>query len=481
MRYAHFCDRIVLKLTDIKVLLNELVSLYQGKELPPASSYFHQCYNSRLDVEPSRLSSLVSYLDSAPQVLDLPIDYVRPEIQTYNHGRTLDFAIDPSALSSLVDRLGTTPFACLMTAFAVALHLNAASQEDFLIGIPFANRVRTEDANAIGFCKLLKFDIYMTRIDLPSVINMLPLRVQLGDVSTLDELHSAVQRDVLFLAGLQDVPFDSLVHALDFNRSASRDALQVILNFTDAPEGSLGGTSTFSRFPLNNGTAHTDLICFVELGKDGSLSGQLEYDSAIFVHDTMESFASAFVHIIDAWSVEPSQSIIGMELSTATSHIPSLGDDGIVGMSFGAYLAPHLRQSLESQAVYDDTTQTSYTYAELISLSGKVQDVLRPLWRSDGKVVLLLERNVDAIAAMIGIALSGLAFIPCDISQPLSRITEIINDSHPVCVIAHEQVLRKFGAPDTHFSTPVHIINNVLNEAIDRPCDIVPDGAGDAA
>ncbi|KAF4573170.1 Nonribosomal Peptide Synthase (NRPS) [Pleurotus pulmonarius] len=329
-----------------KVFLDELVALYQGKQLPPVSSYFHQCYNSRLDtgVDPNRLSSLVSYLDSAPQVLDLPIDYVRPEIQTYNHGRTLDFAVDPSPLSTLVDRLGTTPFACLMTAFAVALHLNAACQEDFLVGIPFANRVRTEDANAVGF-----------------FINMLPLRVQFGGVTTLDELHSAVQRDVSFLAGLQDVPFDSLVHALDFNRSASRDALQVVLNFTDAPEGVLDGTSTFSRFPLNNGTAHTDLICFVELGKDGSLSGQLEYDSAIFAHDTMESFASAFVRIIEAWSADPGQSINSMELSGSTSHIPSLDEKSIDEMSFGTYLAPNLTQYLESQAVYDDTTQTSYT------------------------------------------------------------------------------------------------------------------------
>ncbi|KAG9087678.1 hypothetical protein FRC06_002424, partial [Ceratobasidium sp. 370] len=398
-----------------RVFLDELVSLYQGKALSHGSSYFAHCYSLQAKPFPDRLSALLSYLDSVPQVLELPVDYVRPDSQTFSHGRNVHFTINQSSVSRLVSRLGASPYACLMTAFAVALHINAAGQEDFMIGVPFANRLMAGEANAIGF-----------------FINMLPLRVRLADTSTLDELHTKIRKDLLFLSGLQNVPLDALVDALGFSRLSSRDSLiQAVLNFTDAPEGRLDHRAQFTRYPLNNGAAHTDMVCFVELSKDGSLAGEIEYNSDIFAHESMASFASAFTYILDTWSAQPAQSINGIPFPGSASHIPLVRELRPEDHSFGAFLVSSAARYWTCQAVYDDTTGSAYTYQQVFSMAHRIQQQLQPLRRTDGVVVLLLERNIDAVAAEIAVSSAGLAFAPCDVSQPRLRTEEIIANCDP--------------------------------------------------
>lgn len=308
-----------------------------------------------------------------------------------------------------------------------------------------------------------------------SVINMLPLRVQFTDVEALDVLHSAIQADLAFLAGLQDVPLDSVISNLGISRLASRDSLmQASLNYTDAPEGQLTAQTKFSRFPVSNGTAHTDLICFVEVSKDGSMLGELEYDSAIFAHAAMESLAAAFNRVLVSWSTEPSQTINGLVLVESSAHVPAVRSLDSTDSSFGAFLASCAVGFYDRQAVYDDTTGTNYTYRELYSMAKRVQERLRQFKRLPGMILLLLERNVDIVAVEIGVSLAGLPWVPCDIFQPLSRIHAIIDDVNPVCIMAHRQVLERLDVSCADFAAPILFVNELFHDLESAsPSDIV--------
>ncbi|CAE6461460.1 unnamed protein product [Rhizoctonia solani] len=433
-----------------RIFLDELAALYQRKTLPVASDYFAHCNVSRQEADPDRLASLVSYLKSVPQRIELPIDFSRPDTQSYCRGGNVYFTLDHQAVSRLVTRLGTTPFACLMTIFATVLHLNAACQEDFMIGVPFANRLTTEEASAIGF-----------------FINMLPLRVQFFGLKMLDDLHDAIRNDLLFLSERQDVPFDLLIKSLGFNRLRSSDSLQAVLNFTDAPEGDLDESLKFSRFPLTNGAAHTDLVCFIERKRDGSLVGEIQYDSTIFLPDSMNSVASAFIHILNTWSTTPSQRIGDIVFPLSSSHIPLTISSETSDLSFGAFIMSSMESYLDRLAIYDDTTGTFYTYKQLSSWARCIQEQLRCFSRSHGMVLLLLERNMDAIAAEIGINLAGLGFIPCDIWRPISQIHDIIADSEPVCILAHKRVLDRLGFHNSH--VPVILVDEISMEIENVP------------
>ncbi|KAJ7105162.1 hypothetical protein C8R44DRAFT_987656 [Mycena epipterygia] len=448
------------------IFLHELSMLYQGKHIAPVVSFFDCCLNLQPRHDADQLSSLISYLDLVPQLLELPNDFVRPETQTWNHGRHIHFNVDNHAISALAHRLGSTPYSCLMTVFAVTLHLCAARQMDFMIGVPFTNRTNVEVANVIGF-----------------FMNVLPLRVKFTDVRGLDDLHAAIKKDLLFLSGLQHVPFDSVVSGVGATRFTSRDSLmQATLNYKDAPEGELDTHTGFAGFPVSNGAAHSDLICFIEVRKDGRMLGDLEYDSEIFAHDTMESLAVAFTRILAVWSTNPMQMIDGLKLVESSSHVPAVPIPDPADNSFGAFLTARAIGLSGRQAVYDDTTGTSYTYRELYSMAHRIQERVRLFKHAQGMVVLLLERNVDVVAVEIGISLAGLPWVPCDIFQPLARIQDIVDDASAVCVMAHRRVLERLCASVGDFSVPVLFVDELFDDLeCVGPEDIVADDPTDIA
>ncbi|KAJ6523993.1 hypothetical protein B0H19DRAFT_1276687 [Mycena capillaripes] len=451
--------------SSAKIFTDELSALYQGNSLFPAASYFD---SSDLPAKPdaNRLNSLVSYLVSAPQLLELPVDLVRPEIQVFSRSGSVTFEVDYGAVYHLANRLGSTPFSCLMTAFAVTLHLCAANQEDLTVGVPFANRPGSEAANAIGL-----------------FINILPLRVKFTGIQALDALHAVIQQDLLFLDGVQDVPFDAVASSLGIGRLASREPLmQAVLEYVDAPEGELDAEAGFSRFPLSDGTARTDLICSVEVSNDGTMRGKIEYHTGIFAYHTMESLAIAFNRILVAWGADPLQTIDGLALVQSSAHMPLVPAIDPADNSFGAFLVSRALEFSDRNAVYDDTTGTMYTYRELYSMAKGVQESLRACSRPHGMVLLLLERNVDVVAAEIGASLAGLPWVPCDIYQPLSRIQDIMQDVNPVCILAHQQVLQRLGISASDFSAPVLLVHDLFHnlESV-NPEDIVADDAADIA
>ncbi|KAJ7142683.1 hypothetical protein C8R44DRAFT_846569 [Mycena epipterygia] len=436
------------------IFLQELSALYQGKKIAPTISFFDCCVGLQPKHDADQLSSLVSYLKSVPDLLELPIDFVRPEVQTFNRGRHLHFDINYGTVFALAHRLGSTPHSCLMTVFALTLHLCAARQVDFTVGVPFTNRTRVEVANVIGF-----------------FMNVLPLRVKFTNVRSLDDLHATIHKDLLFLSELQHVPFDSVVSSLG-----------VALNYKDAPEGELNAQTRFSPFPVTNGAAHLDLTCFIEVAKDGVMRGEFEYDSGIFAHSTMESLAGAFNRILDTWSAEPAQTIDGLTFGESSAHIPSVPSPDLADNSFGAFLASRAIGFSDRQAVYDDTTGTSYTYRELYSMSNRVQERVRPFKRPQGMVMLLLERNADVVAAEIGVSLAGMAWVPCDIFQPLSRIQDIAEDARPVSILAHRNVLKRLGASKGDFSVPILFVDELFDDLTSvGPENIVADNASDVA
>ncbi|KAJ7128805.1 hypothetical protein C8R43DRAFT_1210298 [Mycena crocata] len=404
------------------------------------------------------LQSLASYLDSAP-LLELPIDFVRPPPHVLTRRDSVHFSVDQCTMNGLVNRLGSTSFSCLMTAFATTLHLCAARQDDFTVGATFnMNPPSSEAAHVVGIA-----------------INTLPLRVKFTDVQPLDALHAAIQQDLLFLAGVQHVPFDAVTSSLGEGRLLARDSLmQAVLRYfaSDVPQGQLHTQTEFSP-----------LFCVVEGGKNGVTRGKIDYDTGIFAHDSMVSLAVAFTDILAAWSANPLQTIDGLVLVRSSAHVPLMPAADPADNSFGAFLISCARGVWDREAVYDDTTGTTYTYCELFLRAKHVQEALRA-HNPDSMVLLLLERNVDVVAAEIGASLAGLPFVPCDIFQPLSRIQDIIQDVNPVCIIAHQQVLQQLGASTNDFSVPILCINDLFDnlpvETV-SPEDIVADDASDIA
>jgi hypothetical protein len=148
-------------------------------------------------------------------VLELPTDRPRPAMPSYR-GTRHTFAIDPdlaAQLRSCAQTHNVTLFMLLLGAFNVLLH-RYTGQGDIRVGVPIANRNRTEVEGLIGF-----------------FVNTQVLRTELTGQTRVSELLRAIKEHALGAQAHQDLPFERLVEALNVERSLSHTPLfQVMYN-----------------------------------------------------------------------------------------------------------------------------------------------------------------------------------------------------------------------------------------------------------
>ncbi len=86
------------------------------------------------------------------------------------------------------------------------------------------------------------------------------------------------------------------------------------------------------------------------------------------------------------------------------------------------------------------------SYAELDGLSDAIADELRAWGACAGRLVAIeLERGVEMVAAMLGVAKTGAAYLPLDPAYPAARTAETLADAWPVACVAAVRGARAGG------------------------------------
>ncbi|MEM6404357.1 MAG: condensation domain-containing protein, partial [Cyanobacteria bacterium P01_D01_bin.116] len=275
---------------SIGVLIQELSSLYQAfiegessplEQLPIQYGDFAVWQKQYLsgEVLSTQLDYWKQQLSGAPDLLQLPTDYPRPTVQTYQ-GRTQSFSINTdltTKLQGLSQESGTTLFMTLYAAFITLLH-RYSGESDILIGSPIANRNRSEIEGLIGF-----------------FVNTLVLRTSFEDNPSFKELLAQVRETTLKAYDHQDVPFETVVEALQPKRSLSHSPLfQVMFVLQNAPMGDveLPGVN-LSPMELENTIAKFDLTLSIT-ETDQGLVGEWEYNTDLFDSQTIERMVAHF-------------------------------------------------------------------------------------------------------------------------------------------------------------------------------------------
>jgi amino acid adenylation domain-containing protein len=112
--------------------------------------------------------------------------------------------------------------------------------------------------------------------------------------------------------------------------------------------------------------------------------------------------------------------------------------------------------------------ERSLTYAELDARAADVAAALVAAGLSRGdRVVLLLDRGVDTVAAVWGAWRAGLAYVPIDLSTPAERIGLILDDSGAGAVLT-EAALRD-RLPGTE--VPVLVLEDIAWGEVPAPAD----------
>jgi non-ribosomal peptide synthetase component F len=194
-------------------------------------------------------------------------------------GDTVAFELSSSVRESLVHigrQCGATSFMTFLAAFALLI-ARISGQRDFCIGSPFTQRIHIETQRMLGL-----------------FMNMVSFRVQVPLEDSFRDLLRQVRTTALEAYENSEVPFQTLVRALRFNRTSPRTPIfQVMFGFEQAAQSAFSGQQIDPR----PGIARYDLSLVLTESASGILFGYLEYRTDLFERADVESLVRQFVEL----------------------------------------------------------------------------------------------------------------------------------------------------------------------------------------
>lgn len=382
-----------------------------------------------------------------PPALDLPTDFPRPPIQTFN-GDTVEGRL-PAAVHERLDRYlkeqGVTLYIYLLAVLNALLH-RLTGQDDIVIGSPIANRDFEEVQSVLG--------MFATALPMRSRIAPdMSFRALLDQAATtsLEAYDNHVYPSVLAIqeinphADLSRSRLFSIMYGVQNNKNRFVSELR----FDDLALTEAKVEST----ELSN--ARFDLTLVVdEFGSDVVLA--LNYNTDLFTEGTARRMLGQFVSLVEQTLADPGRPLSAYRLLTEDEEqrlVVELNDTARAVDD-----AQCLHWLFERQVDRDPGRvalchdRGTVSYGELEQRANRWAAYLREHGvRPADRVALVLEPGPDMVAAMLAVLKCGAGYVPISPDQPMERQLEILHDAGARAVLTTMEL-----APDT-FDTDADI------------------------
>ncbi|MEV0848417.1 amino acid adenylation domain-containing protein [Streptomyces sp. NPDC049954] len=404
-------------------------------------------------------------LAGLPGLIDLPLDRPRPAT-TDPRGAVHTFAVPPevhSGLLRLARESGSSLFMVLQAAVATLLHRHGAG-EDIPLGSPVAGRTDEALEDMVGF-----------------FVNTLVLRTDLSGSPSFRELLRRVREFDLSAYAHQDVPFERLVESVNPVRARNHHPLfqtMLVLQNQETARPDLPGLTVEDRL-VHNGLSKFDLtFAFTEEQGEDGLDGGIEYATALFDRDTVQTLASRLLRLLEQVVADPGLPLARYELLTHGEHdrvtrwgagraLPA----GSGGSTLPALFADRAARTPHAVAVTDE--DTSVTYAELDRISSDLAGVLAGLdVGPETAVGVLLGRAPAVVSVSLGTVRAAGAYVPLDARWPRERLDQVAGAVHLRVLVVDEEALDTPWVSAAARRMPVVVVDRlgrVLRGAPERP------------
>ncbi len=316
----------------------------------------------------------------------------------------------------LAKDLKITPFVLFLGVHNLLLS-RYAMEEDIAVGTPISTRNSKELDRVMGF-----------------FLNSLVLRSTVQPDRSFREYIMDLNADWFRILGHKDVPLEVLVREVNPIRAYQDNPFfnSMFLYFEKPEEPSFGAnleltssedyTLDYSKFDITFG--------FEE--DQGVISSLIEYSTAKFTPETISAIQKHLVMILSQVVDTPEILIGSIPLLSPKEIQATLEESAGQKLPFADYQGIH-EVILEIAKRHPDNIAVQYgdeqmTYRELVLEAGKVAFHLQ-IEKHQGIVGLCMENSCDLIAGMLGILLSGHAYLPLDPGYPDERLQYMVRDA----------------------------------------------------
>ncbi|WP_434784580.1 amino acid adenylation domain-containing protein [Paenibacillus polymyxa] len=409
---------------SIDVLIEEFVRLYSGEQLEPLRiQYKDYAVWQQSDEQKAQLAKQEAYwLDmfrGELPVLELPTDYPRPAMQSYE-GRTLQLFMHSEkseGLKRLAAENGATLYMVLLAGYTILLH-KYTGQEDVVVGTPIAGRNHSDVQPLIGM-----------------FVNTLAIRSYPAAGKTFLDYLKEIKETTLGAFEHQNYPFEELVDKVNVARDLSRNPLfdtMFALQNTENLEIQLPGLH-LSTYASEEIVSKFDLSLDVTEIEEG-LEYLFEYATALYKTETVEKLAAHYLQLLESILRNPSATIAELGILTPAEKEQILGafnpaqPEAAPAAAFHRLFEEQAERTPEEAVVVYENDRL--TYAELNERANRLAATLRASGIGRESIVgILAERSVDLLVAVLAVWKAGGAYVPLDPDYPAERVRFMLEDS----------------------------------------------------
>lgn len=333
---------------------------------------------------------------------------------------------------------GSTLFMSLLAALGVTLS-RYTNKHDLCIGTTTSNRTAVELEPLIGF-----------------FVNILPLRLQIDEQTSVAELLKAVRSQVL--SGFEhNVPFEQILLETDAARRSENPLVPIVMRHQNFPQssltGALPGAVKFRPYPGPDerdeglrrllAREHVPARCELELSYSGGadeLLVEVVYASDLYDRQTVERLLAQHQRVLEGMFEDTQRRLLDL---------PLLRDPDVQKLletynrapvtpapawSFVQRFDALVERSPNAIACYDE--RGAWSYLELGRHADQVAHALTARGVSRGELVAVcLERSGKLLATLLGIWKAGAAYVPLDPAYPPAYLQQILEDARPTAVV----------------------------------------------
>jgi amino acid adenylation domain-containing protein len=398
-------------------------------------------------------------LQTAPRLIQLPTDFPRQQTDSYK-GASLSFDVDPSLrqkIEKFARAYDTTPFAVLLTVYALILHKYSRDVE-LNIGLPYSRRPLAETENMVGF-----------------FINTLVTRHKFEEDKSFTALLKKTSHLIRDAFANQAASFEEVVDCLNIERNMSVHPLfQVYFNLlpglfkhwktSQVELEILGANSGYPEFDLSLEMFETE----------SSYYSAMKYNSKIFTEDTVSGILQHFLKLLNDVIGNPTLKLSEMSLLTYKERTLMIESWNTTEKKYPLekrmidLFEENVAKYPDKRAgIYDDV---ALTYDMLNRKANQLaQRLIKLNVKPDQLIGVCLPRSLDMLIAVLAIMKSGAAYMPLDPAFPRHRLAYMVENSSCQCLITMNDLSALF--PEYHGET---ICVDVDKELLSTEIDIDP-------
>lgn len=468
---------IISDATSVAIFMDELKETYQAiKEKRtiniPSEAFTYADYAMweakwvKTDEYQAQLDYWKEELQGIPELLQLPFDFQRPRMQTYQ-GNEFHFRIDETLrkkLTAISKKHNTSLFVTMLAGFGVLLS-RYSLQDDIVIGVPVANRLREELESMIGI-----------------LINSLPIRIPVTEKSNFYDVIETSKHKFLKAYDNQDVAFERLVEELKLKRNTSVSPIfQVQFNFLTTYQKEMKLSDlTVQMLDGERRASQVDITMSIH-DQNSDMHGIIEYNTDLFNRDTIERMSGHFITLLDEMAEKECVPVRRLPILTKNEYNLIVNEWNKTDVYYPRDKCVHnivewqVDKTPDAIAVTDDTE--SITYKELNKRANRLAHYLVKKGATEGTfVATYIERGINMVVGMLAISKTGATLMPMDPIFPKDRIEVMLLDAKPPIILT--QTSLNDDLPET---TAPRIYIDKTSEYEDEPEDNMSYGNPDEA